>query len=281
MNFGTGRSSYAGGVAPPLRPAANSLDARAYGDRMFQYVYDDFRYVDAMALGGGAAAGTTGQVNKLFTGNLFNMPYEYAIIGAGQTIIVPVLINDGTLGQGINIGLDQTATEGLEMIFGAQHAGVTWGRLAFTSRSAKPFFAKVKLAIEDISGAQVYFGWKKAGAFDATFANYTDFAMLGMGVSSQDGVVYSQTQLNTGGVTATATQNTWADNGVHTLAVAVDGDGYASYYYDGVKQRTPPSFRFDAGDVLVPILRHTNLTDVAGKVIVREFEAGFVAPQGL
>lgn len=284
MNFGSGRSTYGGGLlggSSGARIAAKSLDARVLGDKAFRYVYDDFRYVDAMKLGGGAAAGATGDINKLFTGNLFNMPYEYAIIGAGQTIIVPVLNPaTDTQGAGIDIGLDQTLNEGLEIIFGAQHAGVAGGRLAFKSQTDRSFFAKATVCIEDASGAYLLFGFKKAIAFN-TVANYTDYAIIGLtSQANPDGTVNTATRLNSGSVTTTDTGKDWADNGTHTLCVVVNGNGVASFYFDGALNQKTPAFTFDAADYLVPFLRFENETDLAGAVVLQEFEAGFCAPQG-
>jgi hypothetical protein len=94
------------------------------------------------------------------------------------------------------------------------------------------------------------------------------------------GAVSTETDINDAGPITTAVGKTWADNGTHTLAVAVDQSGKATYYYDGARLQTPPVYTFDAGDVVVPFLRFDNTTDIAGQVVLQKFEAGFVAPQG-
>lgn len=286
--FGSARSKYQGGVTAGnsgLKLAANTIDARALGDRALRYVYDEFRAVDGAKLGGGAAGGTAGDVNLLRSWNAFNMHYEYAIVGT-QTITVPVLKPVGqspfaaTAFGGIDIGLDQTLNDGLEIIFGAQHSGVGYGRLAFKAQSDASIFAKWTLAIEDVSGIQLLCGLKKAIAFGAV-STYTDYALMGITATADaDGTINTQTRLASGSVVTTDTGKDWADLGQHTIALTMSQNGAVTFYWDGERLATPPTFTFASGNMVVPFLRATQLTDLSGLVILQRFESSFIAPQG-
>lgn len=250
----------------------NTIPPQAMASSNFKYAYDEFLYrVIGQAPGGGAATGTAGDINQFVTGSVFAYPVEMFVIGT-QTIKLPIIATTG-----LNVALDQTNADGAEYIFGAPHDGTARGRLGFTSRTDKAFFMRMKFSIADASGTDaLYFGWKKATAANATWATgATDYACFAILTSADPAVIKTTTRLNSGTATTTTTSATWADAASKTLSIRVDGNGYATFLIDGASVGGEVGFRFDAGDVLVPIFRYTNSSDVAGDVIWQTLEIGY------
>lgn len=252
----------------------DSIPPQAVSSKNFRYVYDEFRGpIVSQALGGGAAAGTTGATNQILTNCHFPYAIESFILGAGQTIITPTLV---AANAGLLVSLDQVNDEGVDFVFGAPQAGTTAGKLAFQARVDKAFFVRLKFSIADASGTdQLYFGWKKATAANATFATgATDFACLSIIASAASAAINTSTLLNAGSQTDTDTGATWADAATKTWEVAVDADGYATMKNNDVIVGEK-NFRFDDGDWLVPTWRYLNHSDVAGDIVFKTFECGF------
>lgn len=250
----------------------NVIPPQALSSANYKYCYDEFLYrVIGQAPGGGAATGTAGDINQFVTGSVFAYPVEMFVIGT-QTIVLPI---NSTAG--LNVALDQTSTDGAEYIFGATHDGLAKGRFGFTSQTDKPFFMRMKLSIADASGTDaLYFGWKKATAANATWATgATDYACFAILTAADPAVIKTTTRLNSGTATTTTTSATWADAATKTLEVRVDGRGYATFLLGGASVGGEVGFRFDSGDVLVPIFRYTNSADVAGDIILKSLEIGY------
>lgn len=243
-----------------------------------KYVFDafDVRPTFAAAAGHGSPAGATGSINIMRTGA---GTYEYFVLGAGQTIVAPVW--DPTNGKGVDIALDLTATEGLEIAFGPNivTAGQDRGKLNFKIGTDKSFFARLKVYITDASGFNPFhFGFRKVQAFAATFTDYTDYAAIEL---QSDLDIMISTDLNNAGEVATDTTQNTADLASREFEIRITQQGAVSFLIDGlVPTVNRTNFVFDAGDIVIPFGRLLHGTDVAEATFLQEFEAGYLPERG-
>lgn len=252
------------GFGPTFQNRDGSVSPRAMSRNNFKYCKDFWLACETGKFGGGAATGTAGDVNVLRTGNPWAVEHEYGIIGT-QTIISPVLTVSPTGYGGLDVTLDETLNDGMEIVFGASESGVARGKLAFKIGTDRAFFARLRVYLTDVSGGVLYFGFRKAQALD-TIANYTDYALIGL--VDDTGNISTTTRLNTGSATTTDTGQDWADTTQHELMVKVSNSGAVTYFLDGDRLYAPPSFTFDTGDVVIPMFRHQHTTDVSDDVIL-------------
>lgn len=206
-----------------------------------------------------APTGATGDENLMM---LNGGTFEYHILGT-QTILAPVL---GT--GGLDVGMDQTANDGVEICCGinAVNKGV------FTVGTSPAFFARLKFSIADVSGTDdCAFGFRKVEAYQANIDDYDEMAVLNV----ISGAINIETILNAGDTTTTDTTDTWADGATHELKVKVSAAGVVTYEIDGRAPTTTAAFTFDTGEVVVPFFYFLNDTDLAGAVILKEFECGY------
>jgi len=147
------------------------------------------------AIGYGAPTGTTGDTNIML---LDGETFEYHIKGT-QTILAPVFSADG-----LNVGMDQTNNDGVEIT-----QGITARSKAARVVGTESFFAELTLSVEDVSGTDFCFlGFRKAEAYQAALASYTDFA----GLNIDDGTINFVRRLNSGTVLTTDTGATLAED---------------------------------------------------------------------
>lgn len=226
------------------------------------YTYEDFKGIPTANLNTGAAAGgTTGNTNILrIGGNTFT----YHIKGT-QTIIIPV-----RTAAGLDVGLDQTADDGVEITDGVS---VATAKKVFTVGTDPAFFARCKFSIEDVSGTDdCAFGFRKAEAFQAAIDNYDEMAALNV----ISGDIKIETILNNGDTATTDTTNDWADLATHTLEVRVSGAGVVTFLIDGKAPTVTAAFTFADGEVVIPFFYFLNHTDLAGAVTLQEWEVGYL-----
>lgn len=218
---------------------------------------------------GGVATGATGDVNILSCEQGFMM--EQFILGAGQTIIKPVMDANGLL-----ISLDLTATEGAEYNLGAAR---TNSRSAFTIGTDAAFFLEVELYVADLSGGNPYvIGFRKSEANNATIANYSDYACLGMNSVTSATNVTILTELNGGGQTATDTTDAWGgDASTQKLTVKVSAAGVTTFEVGGVAATAAPAFTFDNADVVVPFIHLLHGAAAPGAVNLVSWKCGYQA----
>jgi len=235
---------------------------RRYWDS--KYWFDDFQVNPISAkVGGGAATGTAGDLNVLYTAY---GQYEYNIIGT-QTTLAPVidafglnLVMTGTSGQGIELSMGQTALS----------------PMAFTIGSDAAFFSQFVFKVQDASGTNPFIlGFRKVQAFDATLANYTDFATIGIVGTANPNTVKLQTQVNTGGVTTTDTTQTVADGATTQVKIKVSAAGVVTYELNYAAPTVVAAFTFDTGDVVVPFIRFTEAADVTTQASIDVWEVGY------
>jgi hypothetical protein len=196
-----------------------------------------------------AATGATGDINLLSFQDGIMM--EQFVLGAGQTIIKPVMTATGLLISG-----DETATEGFEYNWGAARAN---SKHAFTIGTSPAFYLQWRFRADDISGLEpCYCGFRKTQANQVTgqIALYTDFVGYGLNDGIAPGDCVISTQLNTGGLTNTDTNDAWADAATHTLRINVSAAGVVTFLFDGAPPTATQAFTFDNGDVVHPFFRH-------------------------
>ncbi len=213
----------------------------------------------------GAPTGTTGNVNICDTGRY---RFEYVILGAGQTIVRPVLATDG----GYDWGMDQTATEGVEINFASLKQGHP---RMFKIGTDPSFYARLRFTMEDASGYDLTFMIRKNQAYQTAVETYTDFAgirVLGDS-SSAAAAVTTITNLNDAtDSTVTTTTATVADAADTELEIRVIGRR-AMFLFNGA-QIGQTTFDFDLTDWVFAdaFLLHT--TDVGGQFKTLGFEQG-------
>ena len=226
--------------------------------------FEGFRVRPSTTLATGAAtSGSTGAVNVMNTGsNVF----EYVILGAGQTITTPVLTAEG-----LNIGLDQTDAEGVEISQGITDRGPS----AFTIGTSPAFFFSVKAKIEDASGASNFLVcFIKTAAYQADETGYSDYACIGTVGTANPNTIQIETEVNGGGTTTTDTTDTWADNATKTLRINVSSAGVVTYTINGAAPTATAAFTFDSTDVVRPAVYFLNGSDLAGEVELIEWTVG-------
>lgn len=229
-----------------------------------RYVFEEFksRPIAGVATGG-APSGTAGTVNVM----LFpETAFEYIPVGAGQTLLVP------TLGAaGLDISLDQTASEGLELGTGITSRSPSY----FTVGTSAAFFFQATLKVADASGASILLvGFRKAEAYQTDWNNYDELFAIGIDGSANPNTIKYEKILNNAATVAVDTTNTWADAAEKTLKVLVSAAGVCTAQINGAAPSTTTTFTFDNGENVVPFLAFLHSADVAGAVELSAWECG-------
>ena len=211
---------------------------------------------------GAVPVGATGEEDLLkFERNMFEMH----ILGAGQTITVPVLEADG-----LNIALDETADEGCEISQGI----LARSRAAFVVGTHACYF-KCKFELEDVSEVdEIAVGFRKAEDYQAALDDYDEMAAFNV----ISGDIKTETILNNDTTTTTDTTDNWGDGETHTLEVQVDIEGTVSYLIDGMEPTAVAAsdFVFDSGEVIVPFFHKLHKNSAACYVYLKEWEVGLL-----
>lgn len=240
---------------------SQAINRRYWDDR---YWFDNFKVNPTTSkVAGGAATGTAGDNNVLFT--QFGQ-YEWNVIGT-QTILAPSLDSFG-----LNLVQDNTAGDGIELCMGQ----TALSPCAFTVGSDNAFFVQAVFKVQDASGTNpLIIGFRKVQAFDATLANYTDFASIGIVGTSNPNKVQLQTNLNNAGVVTTDTTQTVADGATIQLKIKVSASGVVTYEYNYAAPTVVAAFTFDSGDVVIPFIRFTEAADITTQAAINYLECGF------
>lgn len=226
-------------------------------------VFNESPILQSSATTGAAPSGATGATNIMMMqgGEI----WEEFILGAGQTIIAPRMSADGLL-----ISLDLTNAEGAEYNPGARENT----KYSYTIGTSPAFSFEATLTAADVSGCDpLFIGFRKVEANNATFADYTDYAAIGL--SASDGAnIWLKTELNAGGATSTDTTDTWTDGQTKTLKVLVSAAGVVTYTIDGLAPTVTAAFTFDNGDVVIPFIRLTHAAAAPGEINWVSFKCG-------
>ena len=252
-------------------PTPSTIKRWQYSDaipRIFwdkNYVYEN--WIDnpvATKVAGGASGGTAGDTNVLQT--RFNA-FEYNIKGT-QTITAPSLVSISSGVSALNIGMDQTNNDGVELCAGILSSNPQ----AFITGTDAAFFLRVKFSIGTVLGTDdMAIGFRKAEAYQANLDDYADMAVL----NAISGNITIETIVAGAATVSTDTTDNWADGETHELKVLVDSDGVTTYQIDGQAPTVTAAFTFTAGSVVVPFIFFLHAAGLAGQVNIKEYECGF------
>jgi hypothetical protein len=195
--------------------------------------------------------------------------YRWYVIGT-QTILAPVL---DTAGLGLNLVQDAAAGgDGLELCVG----NPLYSPMAFTIGTDAAFFIQGSFITQDASGTDpLIIGFRRAAAYNATLANYTDFATIGLVGTANPNTIFITTQLNTGGAVSTNTTQTVADATRVQFKVSVSAAGVVTYQVNYAAPTVTAAFTFDSGDVVIPFVRFTQAADLTTYTSCNLLECGF------
>lgn len=227
------------------------------------YQYENWKQIPITAAkAGGATSGTA--TNVLYTPNLY---LEYQPKGT-QTILAPVVVTVSEGVSALNIGMDQTDNDGVELCAGILNSNP----LAFKIGEDAAFFIRVRFSIEDVSGTDdCAVGFRLAEAYQANIDDYNDMAVLNV----ISGDINIETILNGAATVTTDTTNNWADGATHQLEVFVSNSGVVTYTIDNVAPIVTAAYTFRNGIYVVPFMFMLNSTDLVGAVNILEWECGF------
>lgn len=227
------------------------------------YQYENWKSVPITAAkAGGATSGTA--TNVLYTPNIY---LEYQPLGT-QTILAPVVVSVSEGVSALNIGMDQTDDDGVELCAGI----INSNNLAFEIGESAAFFLRVRFSIADVSGTDdCAVGFREAEAYQAAIDDYTDMAVLNV----ISGNITIETILNGAATVSTDTTDNWADGETHQLAVFVSSTGVVTYTIDNAAPTVTAAYTFTDGLYVVPFMFFLNAADLAGAVNILEWECGF------
>ena len=210
-------------------------------------------------IGVGAATGTAGDENLMFTGaNIF----EYHIVGTAS-VVAPTRISTG-----LTIGLDVADNDGIEICPGI----LSGNGSAFVVGTDGPFHFRCTFDVADVTGSdELHVGFRGIEAYDVDPTAYADMAAFDIDL----GVINLTTNKDDAGVTTTDTTLTdWADGATHCLEVYVALDGSVTYKVDGSEPTVVAAYSFTAGDEVVPFFYNRYATTTPGVIYIIEWDCG-------
>jgi hypothetical protein len=253
-------------------------------NKIRRYTFDPFDAPPRFSANDGFSvpSGTLGAINLMHTNR---GTYEYRIIGTGGVITAPTW--DGVNGRGLNISMDLTAGDGLEIVFAPNitTANQNRGKHGYRVGTDKGFFARWKLYVTDPAGLDVRIGFRRVEAYSAGRyftepSGYSDWVLLAADGGAPIGTYTRRNGFGAdvfipGSVAMPA-------NGVSEFLVAVDGRGKPAFTFNGTRLRFgPPDFTLDAGDVVVPALMFDHAAGIGELTFLQEFESGFLPERSL
>lgn len=160
-----------------------------------------------------------------------------------------------TSADGLELATDANATDGV-LGWEVTNGISSWDKAAYTVGSfpsGKTVYAEATIKIDDVSDAtSMGFGFRKAEAFNAAIADYTDFAIITKDGSENIDIDHDLN--DSGTATSTDTGLNWADGESYTLRVEVTDDGVCKFTIDGTEYLSSSGFTFDSGDTIIPFL---------------------------
>lgn len=246
----------------------NLAGFQAFERDILTHLFDCFRFDPASIIYmgdngvvcGGASTGDPSGVaqseNYVQFGNGFTAHYQPITTATGvalyNTATGMVLNSDANAGEGVEVSAPTYTSSQKQFVVGQQAASVY-----------------VKANIDDVTGLNPYWvGFRKKAAYGPTFADYTDYAVIGLGNATGD--IYTFRSVNATGMTGVDSGSNWADNETHTLEVNVDINGVVTYRLDGYGVTGYASATFDAGDVMIPVFGWAQQASDIGTVFEKE-----------
>lgn len=252
-------------------PTFQMINDYAYSQAVKQRYWDAKYFLDAFdsqpisgKVGGGAATGTAGDNDVLFT-RLGNC-YEYYIIG-GQTILAPSFD-----GYGLNFGSqDQTSGHGIELNQGVTNVSPA----AFLVGTDQAFMFNVEFLVATVAGCNPFtIGFRKAQAYNATLSNYTDFAEIG--IVGTAGHIQTRTQTGSAGVITTDSTQLAVNATSFLLGMQVDASGNVTYTFNGQPLTVSVPYQFTTGLYVVPFIQFVQDATLTTQASCNRYEVGFV-----
>lgn len=256
----------------PVNPAliddyqyAQSI-SRRYWDN--QYTFENFNEnPQACKKAGGASSGSTGAVNILTTSK---SSFEYAILGAGQTITAPKIASISAGVSGLNCELDPSNNEGLEICAGI----LANNRNAFQIGAASAFYFRARLLLSVVANTDdCAIGFRKAEAYQANIDDYADMAVLNV----IEGDIKIETIVGGAATVTTDTTDNFSNGQTKDIEVRVDEDGAVTYFINGEEPTVTADYSFTDGLTVVPFLYFLHSNTEAVVTSVNDFDIDFVA----
>jgi hypothetical protein len=256
----------------PVDPSL--IDQYQYSDsinRRFwdnQYTYENFSQNPVTSKrAGGATSGTTGDVNIMETSN---SSFEYAILGAGQTITAPSLSLISLGVSALNCEMDASNDEGLEICAGI----LSSNRNDFICGVSDPFFFRVRMKIGVVGNTDdCAIGFRKAEAYQANIDDYNDMAVLNV----ISGNIFIETIKTNAATVSTDTTDNWTDAQTKDLQVNVDENGAVTYLINGEAPTVTAAYSFTDSLNVVPFFYFLHSNTLAVVTSVNDFDIDFVA----
>src|SRR6185436_1832664 len=228
------------------------------------YQYENWETIPITAAKAGGATSAT-LTNVLYTPNL-NL--EYQPLGGGQTILAPVIISVSEGVSALNIGMDQTDNDGVELCAGI----INSNKMAFKIGTSAAFFFRVRFRIGTVASTDdCAVGFRKVEAYQANIDDYADMAVLN--------VISGDIKIETikGGAATVTTDTTlnWLNGETHQLEVFVNSSGVVTYTVDNAAPTVTAAYTFTDALYVVPFMYFLNAAGLAGIVGIFEWECGF------
>lgn len=252
-----------------IMPTPTVINQFRYSDAISRNVWDEnYQYENwktvpiTAAKAGGATSGTA--VNVLYTKNL---SLEYAPKGT-QTILAPVVVSVSEGVSALNIAMDQTDDDGVELCPGILNSNP----MAFKIGEDAAFFVRVRFSIGDVSGTDdCAVGFRGVQAYEANLDDYENMAVLNV----ISGNINIETVLADASTVTTDTTDNWADGETHELKVLVSNAGVVTYQIDNAAPTVTAAYTFTDALYVVPFMFFLNATDLVDTLNILEWECGF------
>ncbi len=243
---------------------SQSINERVWDN---QYTFENWKQnPQACKSAGGATSGTTGAVNLLTTSK---SSFEYAILGAGQTITAPQIAFVSTGVAGLNCELDPSNNEGLEICAGI----LASNKNAFQIGSSSAFKFRCRLLLSVVANTDdCAIGFRKAEAYQANVDDYADMAVLNV----ISGDIKIETIVGGAATVTTDTTDDFANAAIKDIEVRVDEEGAVTYLINGEAPTVTADYSFTDGLTVVPFLYFLHTDTAAVVTSVSDFNADFV-----
>ncbi len=211
----------------------------------------------------------TGATGEILTFNSGIAQYEvYQAAVATPAVIAPYQSADGLELQPV------AAADALELTLGTS----SLSRAAYTIGSLKgdkDIFVEATIKIDDISDVtEIFFGFRKAEAYQADPDSYANVAAFHIG-ASDDGRVSITTSVSSTETVVDTTLADIADGETHTLRIEVKNSGLCKFLYDGAAPTVDVAgFSFPAALTIVPFLHLNSETGDPG-VSISSLKIGY------
>jgi hypothetical protein len=217
-----------------------------------------------------------------YSGNQLILNWMY--LGNGGIVAVENIGGSANTGKpvmtavGLDISSEQTSGDGMELSLG--WAGAS-GK-AYVVGTDPAFYTCATFKVTDASGANpLVVGFRALEPSNATIANYTEYAYIGIIGTSNPNLIKITTEVDanldgTGdGATVTDTTDTFADLATKTFCTFVSGAGVVTYTNNGAAPTATAAATLTDGMMVVPFIYFLNAADLVDTLEVTDWEDGY------